>query len=160
MRGLWRWVILLVAICSVGVAALREQRMNSTSVLSPPTSLNVSSSTSEPLEPVEPIPTWCDDLLNIDETTPLTDVARLYLEAAINAGGVVERDLTAAAIVLAGNGDVDGDTNAISTTIAPDEFDAEGRFIEDDAVLRAGQQIDENCKRVSLQASPSATVPN
>ena len=86
-------------------------------------------------------------------------MARLYLEAGISAGGVIERDLTAAAIVLAGNENVLNDTDVTSTTLDGDEFDAEGRFIEDDAVLRAGQQIDEICKRVSLQASPAATVP-
>lgn len=75
------------------------------------------------------------------------------------AGGVVERDLTAAAIVLSGNEDVINLTDVTSTTVDGNDFDAEGRFVDDDAVLRASQQIDEICKRVSIQASPAATVP-
>ena len=159
MKGAWRWVVLIVAMCSVGIAALREQRSNSDPVASTSTTLEVAPTTLVPLTPEVPIPDWCNQLLTIDERTPLDEVARLYLEAGISAGGVIERDLTAAAIVLAGNENVLNDTDVTSTTLDGDEFDAEGRFIEDDAVLRAGQQIDEICKRVSLQASPAATVP-
>jgi len=159
MRGAWRWVILLVAMCSVGIAALREQRSNSETAVPTTTADEIVTSTSADLLPVDPIPGWCERLLAIDETTPLSDVAKIYLEVGLTAGGVVERDLTAAAIVLAGNSATTEEFAATTTTIAADEFDAEGRVVEDDAVLRAGQLIDEMCKRVSLQASPAETVP-
>lgn len=159
MRGAWRWVVLIVAMCSVGIAALREQRSSSDSSASTSTNLEVATTTVEPLAPEVPIPDWCNQLLTIDETTSLDDVARLYLEAGMAAGGVVERDLTAAAIVLSGNEDVINLTDVTSTTVDGNDFDAEGRFVDDDAVLRASQQIDEICKRVSIQASPAATVP-
>jgi hypothetical protein len=159
VRGAWRWVVLIVAMCSVGIAALREQRSSSDSSASTSTNLEVAATTVEPLAPEVPIPDWCNQLLTIDETTSLDDVARLYLEAGMAAGGVVERDLTAAAIVLSGNEDVINLTDVTSTTVDGNDFDAEGRFVDDDAVLRASQQIDEICKRVSIQASPAATVP-
>jgi hypothetical protein len=146
-------------MCSVGIAALREQRSSSDSSASTSTNLEVATTTVELLPPEVPIPDWCNQLLTIDETTSLDDVARLYLEAGMAAGGVVERDLTAAAIVLSGNEAVINLTDVTSTTVDGNDFDAEGRFVDDDAVLRASQQIDEICKRVSIQASPAATVP-
>ncbi len=159
MRGAWRWVILLVAMCSVGIAALREQRSNSATTVSTTAANEIATSTLAEVVPVEPIPEWCEQLLTIDDTTPLNDVAQIYLAVGITAGGVVERDLTAAAIVLSGNSATSDEFPATTATILGDEFDAEGRFVEDDAVLRAGQLIDEMCKRVSLQASPADTVP-
>ena len=147
-------------MCSVAIAALREQRSNSETQVSAPTSVSITTSTLPLFEEALPIPDWCNGLLDIDESTPLADVARMYLESGMMAGGVIERDLTAAAVLLAGNEEGTGDVGATSTTLGGEEFDAEGRFIEDDAVLRAGQLIDELCKRVSLQAVPADTVPN
>ena len=160
MRGAWRWVILLTAIASVGIAFLREQRSDPVSVAPSAVANDLAISTTAVIEPIEPIPDWCEKLLTIDESTPLDVVARLYLEVAVAAGGVVERDLTAAAMMLSGQPLVEGDHLDSTVTTIDENFDAEGRFIEDDAVLRAGEQVDEICKRTSLQAAPPATAPD
>ena len=82
-----------------------------------------------------------------------------YLSAGLIAGGAIERDLTAAALSMTGNQTGSSTSAGVSTTISDDNFDAEGRYVDEDPLLRAGQLIEENCKRVSLQAAPSATNP-
>ena len=159
MRGAWRWIILVTAIGSVGIAFLREQRSDPANGASSTVVSEIQVSTTAFVEVIEPIPGWCEKLFTIDESTPLDVVARLYLEVAVVAGGVVERDLTAAAIVLSGQSSVEDDALDSTASTIDENFDAEGRFIEDDAVLRAGQQVEENCKRTSLQAAPAATAP-
>jgi len=159
MRGAWRWIILMTAIGSIGIAYLREQRSDSATTESASAAMDVEVTTTEVFEVVEPIPEWCEKLLTIDESTPFDVVAKLYFEVAVVAGGVVERDLTAAAIVLSGQSTVEVAPSNSSVPTIDENLDAEGRYIEDDAVLRAGQQVDEICKRTSLQAAPAATAP-
>ena len=159
MRGAWRWIILMTAIGSIGIAYLREQRSDPATTESASAAMDVEVTTTEVFEVVEPIPEWCEKLLTIDESTPFDVVAQLYFEVAAVAGGVVERDLTAAAIVLSGQSTVEVAPLNSSVPTIDENLDAEGRYIEDDAVLRAGQQVDEICKRTSLQAAPAATAP-
>ncbi|MGA1571485.1 MAG: hypothetical protein ACO38E_06065 [Ilumatobacteraceae bacterium] len=159
MRGAWRWIILITAIGSVGIAFLREQRADPANGGPSTVVSEFEVTTTAVVEVIEPIPEWCEKLLTVDETTPLDVVAQLYLEVAVTAGGVIERDLTAAAIVLSGQSPVEADTVNSTVSTIDENFDAEGRFVEDDAVLRAGQQVDEICKRTSLQAAPAATAP-
>lgn len=159
MTGLWRWAVLIVAIVSVGLALLREQnRSSDLDAIATSTSVNLTTTT-EPLGNPTPTPEWCLELHDIDESTPLNDVAMKYLSAGLIAGGAIERDLTAAALAMSGNRAESTASAAVSTTISGDNFDAEGRYVDEDPLLRASQLIDENCKRVSLQAAPSATNP-
>lgn len=157
MTGLWRWTVLIVAIVSVGLALLREQnRSSDLDTTASSTSINLTTTT-EPLG--NPAPHWCLELSAIDDSTPLNDVAMKYLSAGLIAGGAIERDLTAAALAMTGNQTESAASAGVSTTISDDDFDAEGRYVDEDPLLRAGQLIEENCKRVSLQAAPSATNP-
>ena len=159
MTGLWRWTILIVAIVSVGLALLREQnRSSDLDTTASSTSINLTTTT-EPLGNPAPAPDWCLELSAIDDSTPLNDVAMKYLSAGLIAGGAIERDLTAAALAMTGNQTESAASAGVSTTISDDDFDAEGRYVDEDPLLRAGQLIEENCKRVSLQAAPSATNP-
>ena len=159
MTGLWRWTVLIVAIVSVGLALLREQnRSSDLDAAASSTSVNLTTTT-EPLGDPTPAPEWCLELSAIDDSTPLTDVAMKYLSAGLIAGGAIERDLIAAALAITGNQTESAPPAKVSTTISDDDFDAEGRYVDQDPLLRAGQLIEENCKRVSLQAAPSATNP-
>jgi hypothetical protein len=159
MSGLWRWVVLIVAIVSVGLALLREQNRSS-DVDATEASTNTNSATpAEPLGTPTPAPEWCIELQDIDESTPLNDVAIKYLSAGLIAGGAIERDLTAAALAMTGKPSESTTSAAVSTTTYADNVDAEGRYVDEDPLLRAGQLIEEKCKRVSLQAAPSATNP-
>lgn len=159
MTGLWRWTILIVAIVSVGLALLREQnRSSDLDANASPTSVDLTTTT-EPLSNPAPAPEWCLELHDIEDSTPLTDVALKYLSAGLIAGGAIERDLTAAALAMTENESESTTSAAVSSTIYDDNFDAEGRYVDEDPLLRAGQLIEENCKRVSLQAAPSATNP-
>ena len=159
MTGLWRWVVLIVAIVSVGLALLREQnRSSDLDATASSTSTNLTTTT-EAWGDLTPAPDWCLELQEIDDSTPLNNVAMKYLSAGLIAGGAIERDLTAAALAMTDNRPESKTSAAISTTIYDKNFDAEGRYVEEDPLLRAGQLIEENCKRVSLQAAPSATNP-
>ena len=159
MTGLWRWAVLIVAIVSVGLALLREQNRSSDLDATATTASTNLTTTTEPLGNPTPAPQWCLNLQDIDDSTPLTDVALKYLSAGLIAGGAIERDLTAAALAMTGNQAESTGSAAVSTTISDENFDAEGRYVDEDPLLRAGQLIEENCKRVSLQAAPSATNP-
>ena len=159
MTGLWRWTVLIVAIVSVGLALLREQnRSSDLDTTASSTSINLTTST-EPLGNPAPAPDWCLELSAIDDSTPLNDVAMKYLSAGLIAGGAIERDRTAAALAMTGNQTESAASAGVSTTISDDDFDAEGRYVDEDPLLRAGQLIEEHCKRVSLQAAPSVTNP-
>ena len=70
--------------------------------------------------------------------------------AGLVAGGAIERDLTAAALAMTGDQTESAASAGVSTTISDDNFDAEGRYVDEDPLLRAGQLIEEHCKRVSL----------
>ena len=147
MTGLWRWTVLIVAIVSVGLALLREQnRSSDLDTTASSTSINLTTTT-EPLGNPVPAPDWCLELSAIDDSTPLNDVAMKYLSA-----GLI-------ALAMTGNQTESEASAGVSTTISDDDFDAEGRYVDEDPLLRAGQLIEENCKRVSLQAAPSATNP-
>ena len=159
MTGLWRWAVLIVAIVSVGLALLREQNRSSNLDATATTASTNLTTTTEPLGNPTPAPEWCLELHDIDDSTPLTDVALKYLSAGLIAGGAIERDLTAAALAMTGNRVESTGSAPVSTTISDENFDAEGRYVDEDPLLRAGQLIEENCKRVSLQAAPSATNP-
>ena len=159
MTGLWRWTVLIVASVSVGLALLREQnRSSDLDKTASSTSINLTTTT-EPLPNPTPAPEWCLELSAIDDSTPLNDVAMKYLSAGLIAGGAIERDLIAAALAITGNQTESAPPAKVSTTISDDDFDAEGRYVDQDPLLRAGQLIEEHCKRVSLQAAPSATNP-
>ena len=148
-----------MAIVSVGLALLREQnRSSDLDATASSTSVNLTTTT-EPLGDPTPPPEWCLELSAIDDSTPLNDVAMKYLSAGLIAGGAIERDLIAAALAITGNQTESAPSAKVSTTISDDDFDAEGRYVDQDPLLRAGQLIEENCKRVSLQAAPSATNP-
>jgi len=159
MTGLWRWAVLIVAIVSVGLALLREQNRSSDVDATETTASTNPTITTDPGGNPTPAPEWCLELQDIDDSTPLTDVALKYLSAGLIAGGTIERDLTAAALAMTGNQVESTGSAAVSTTISDENFDAEGRYIDEDPLLRAGQLIEENCKRVSLQAAPPATNP-
>lgn len=161
--GRWRWVVLALAVVAVGLAALREGRVDEPemSTSEPPVSVVEATPLDGPEEEVEAIAAWCLPLLELTADDPASVVARVFASVAAVAPEQVSVDLAAAALVLESGG------IAVTTStlggLGPQAqvglVDAEGRVPEDDPVLRVADHIELLCRRTASNPGPAAVDP-
>jgi hypothetical protein len=161
--GRWPWVVLALAVLAVGLAALREGRVDEPEVLTPEPRVSVVEAPplDGPEEEVQAIEAWCLPLLELTADDPASVVASAFSSVAEVAPEQVSVDLVAAALVLESGG-------IAVTTSAPGVLgpqvqvglvDAEGRVPEDDPVLRVADHIESLCRRTASNPGPAAVAP-
>ena len=138
----------------------------------------VPTASSEPTLPTEVDSPWCLALLALDQPDGPTgaDLAVAYRSIAATAPPGLDADLIGAADrILAGDDATEGGVDPEGTTIVdavddggddpaatatlPEEFDAEGRPVEDDPLLRVAEYVDSMCRATGSNPGPQATAP-
>jgi hypothetical protein len=132
----------------------------------------VPTASSEPTLPTEVDSPWCLALLALDQPDGPTgaDLAASYRSIAATAPPGLGADLIGAADrILAGDETTvvdavidavdEGGDDPVATATLPEEFDAEGRPVEDDPLLRVAEYVESMCRATGSNPGPQATAP-
>lgn len=160
----WRWLVVLIAVVVVTVAAFTE-RAEVKQVAAEPSAVTVAEvvEPEDPEAPLVPIPEWCAPLLDLSGNDDADVVAMVFSEVADIAPEPISGDLRVAADVLLGGGSTVPDSTEV--TIAGDAtenelFDAEGRAPENDPVVRVADHIEAECRRTAINPVPPPIDPS
>jgi hypothetical protein len=120
----------------------------------------------EPTAPSEIDAPWCVALLDLDRPDgPVgNELADTYRSIAVTAPSGLAADLIGAAERIEAGSPVDtsvGSTDVPSAVdTLPDDFDAEGRPVEDDPVLRVAEYVEAVCRATGANPGPPPTEPS
>lgn len=126
----------------------------------------VSSAVTEPVVASEIDSTWCVALLDLDRADgPVgAELAMAYRSIAAGSPAALAADLLGAAdLIEAGDDAADSTTSIIAgdpSSTLPEDFDAEGRPLEDDPRLRVAVYVETVCRATGSNPGPPATQPS